>query len=199
MNLETLCLYERILGETWAALPEPIRAIHQSNTKCWSAQGVATVERGRNLLSLLAGLLFSFPEAGENVPVKVVFETTPAGEIWRRSFAGRSFRSFQWEGSDREGRLLRERFGILDFDLVLVFDGARLKLIPRRWNLLGIPLPLAFAPTGEAYEFVENGRFHFHVEIAHPLTGLIVRYRGWLALSNEQRATTSDQNMALTR
>jgi len=23
-------------------------------------------------------------------------------------------------------------------------------------------------------------RFRFHVEISHPLTGLIVRYRGWL-------------------
>lgn len=95
MSLETLCLYRRILGETWAALPEPVRAIHESKTRCWSAQGLATVERGGSLLSRLAGLLFSFPEAGENVPVKVTFEATPEGEIWRRSFAGKSFRSFQ--------------------------------------------------------------------------------------------------------
>jgi len=26
----------------------------------------------------------------------------------------------------------------------------------------------------------EDGRFNFHVEIDHPLTGMIVRYRGWL-------------------
>jgi hypothetical protein len=35
-------------------------------------------------------------------------------------------------------------------------------------------------PTSTAYEHVEDGRFAFHVEIGHPLTGLIVRYRGWL-------------------
>ncbi len=26
-----------------------------------------------------------------------------------------------------------------------------------------------------------GGRFHFHVEIRHRFTGLIVAYRGWLA------------------
>ncbi len=36
------------------------------------------------------------------------------------------------------------------------------------------------APRGDSCEFVEAGRFHFHVEIDHPFTGLIVRYRGWL-------------------
>lgn len=86
---------------------------------------------------------------------------------------------------------------MLDFELALVFDGARLRLVPRRWSLLGIPLPRAFAPAGAAYEYAENGRFHFHVEIAHRLTGLIVRYRGWLASSNEQRAMIREQQDAL--
>ncbi|WP_416361782.1 DUF4166 domain-containing protein [Mesorhizobium sp. AR02] len=35
-------------------------------------------------------------------------------------------------------------------------------------------------PRSTSFETVENGRFRFHVEISHPLTGLIVRYRGWL-------------------
>jgi hypothetical protein len=41
-------------------------------------------------------------------------------------------------------------------------------------------MPLALAPRIDAYEYVEDGRFRFHVGISHPLTGLIVRYRGWL-------------------
>jgi len=45
---------------------------------------------------------------------------------------------------------------------------------------LGLRLPRALAPTGNSYEFSEAGRFNFHVEIAHPMTGLIVRYQGWL-------------------
>jgi hypothetical protein len=47
--------------------------------------------------------------------------------------------------------------------------------------VLGIPLPLWLCPRADAYESVENGRFCFHVEIRHALTGLIVRYEGSLA------------------
>ncbi|HEX6843100.1 MAG TPA: DUF4166 domain-containing protein, partial [Stellaceae bacterium] len=41
-------------------------------------------------------------------------------------------------------------------------------------------LPAAWAPRGDAYESAQDGRFHFDVEIRHPLTGLIAAYRGWL-------------------
>ena len=39
---------------------------------------------------------------------------------------------------------------------------------------------LWLAPKGPAFEEERDGRFRFHVEIGHPLTGLIVRYQGWL-------------------
>ena len=64
--------------------------------------------------------------------------------------------------------------------LALVVEEGRLRLVVRRWSFAGLPLPAAWAPRGEAYEFAADGRFNFHVEIAHPFTGLIVRYRGWL-------------------
>ncbi len=63
----------------------------------------------------------------------------------------------------------------------------RLQLVLRRWSFLGLPLPLRLGPVGDAYEFAADGRFHFHVELGHPLTGLIVRYRGWLAPLAEPR------------
>jgi len=65
--------------------------------------------------------------------------------------------------------------------MALVWDGERLSLILRRWSFLGIPLPMWLCPKSVAHELVESGRFAFHVEIGHPLVGLIVRYRGWLA------------------
>jgi len=65
--------------------------------------------------------------------------------------------------------------------MALVLDGARLRLKVRGWSVLGIPMPLALAPVADAYEWVDDkGRFRFHVEIALPLIGMIVRYRGWL-------------------
>jgi len=61
-----------------------------------------------------------------------------------------------------------------------VLDDGRMRLIVRRWSAFGTPMPLALAPTGNSYECVEDGRFRFHVEIGHPITGLIVAYRGSL-------------------
>jgi hypothetical protein len=80
--------------------------------------------------------------------------------------------------------LLHENFGPIGAGIALVVDGERLRWITRRWNFFGIPLPLALAPHGDSYEFEENGRFNFHVEIRQPLIGLIVRYRGWLVPEN---------------
>jgi hypothetical protein len=184
---EPLPLYQRILGDDWHALPEPIRRMHRPHGNCWEAEGIATVERGSGLLSRLVGALIGFPGAGRDVPVNVAFALKPSGERWRRTFAGRSFESFQWAGAGRD-TLLMERFGVLTFGLALVFDGRKLHLVVRSWTLLGIPLPLALAPGGQTYEFVEHGRFCFHVEIRHPLTGLIVRYAGWLELCNPASA-----------
>ncbi len=64
--------------------------------------------------------------------------------------------------------------------MALVLEDGRMKLVVRRWSFLGIPMPLFLAPRGNSYEFAQDGRFHFHVEIGHPFTGLIVAYRGWL-------------------
>jgi len=71
----------------------------------------------------------------------------------------------------------------MNFTMALVVDGERLRLLLRRWSILGVPMPLALGPRIDAFEFVDNGRFCFHIEIRHPLAGLIVRYRGWLAPS----------------
>ena len=46
-----------------------------------------------------------------------------------------------------------------------------------------MPLPMWLGPRALAHETAEAGRFHFHVEISHPLTGLIIRYRGGLVRS----------------
>jgi len=64
--------------------------------------------------------------------------------------------------------------------MALVCESERMRLVVRRWSVCGFPMPRALAPRGNSYEFAEAGLFHFHVEIAHPFTGLILRYRGWL-------------------
>ena len=172
-------LYRRILGDAWTQLPEPVRAMH-SLTGRMTATGMATVERGTGLLAHLVARMFGFPPPGADIPVSVTFEARDGAEVWHRDFAGTSFASVQNQGSGRSAWLVDERFGPFTFGLALVLDEGRLRLVVRRWRILGLPLPLRMAPSGNSYEAAEDGRFRFHVEIAHPLTGLIVRYHGWL-------------------
>ena len=161
-------LFARLLGEAWGALPQPIRALHESGR----AQGTASITRGAGLLARLAGGLVGFPPAGET-PLR--FTVTP-GQSWVRQFGRHRFTSHL---SARHG-LLRERFGPLALEMALLPQGGALHWQPRRFSLLGLPLPLALGPRVRAVESVRDGRYHFDVELGHALTGLVIRYRGWL-------------------
>jgi hypothetical protein len=86
----------------------------------------------------------------------------------------------QSAGTGRNDSLLAEDFGPFRVLIALVPDHGRLRLVIRGWRFLGLPLPLFLAPGGETFETEQDGVFRFHVEITSPLTGLIVRYTGWL-------------------
>ena len=176
-------LHRRILGKAWDELPSEIRDMH-AGEGISRARGRAQVERGRGALARLVASAIGFPETAEDVDVSVTFEAENGRESWKRIFGEKSFWSEQFAGRNRSARLLCERFGPLNFAMALVVDEGRLRLVLRRWSAFGIPLPLWLCPRASAHESVENGRFHFHVEIGHPLTGLIVRYRGWLVPSS---------------
>ncbi|MEW6631756.1 MAG: DUF4166 domain-containing protein [Pseudomonadota bacterium] len=176
-------LYPALLGDAWESLPAEIRDMHEGAP---TAEGRASVERGTGVLSRLAAWLVGFPAAATDIAVKVRFDSEGQGETWTRSFGMRSFSSRQFAGRGRSDRLLCERFGPLDFAMALVVRDGRLSLELRRWSLLGLPLPMWLCPRSTSYESVEDGRFRFHVDISHPLTGLIVRYRGWLVPASRQ-------------
>jgi hypothetical protein len=187
-------LYRRILGEAWDLLPPQLQVMHAVNGVL-IADGTAVVERGTGLMARLVARLMGFPQAGRDVPVTVTFRVEKGREHWRRTFGDSSsaslhfssihfssihFSSIQEQGRGRFDRLLCESFGPFRFGLAMIVEDDRLRLVLRRWSFAGLPLPAAWAPRSQAYEFAENGRFHFHVEIAHPLMGLIVRYKGGL-------------------
>jgi hypothetical protein len=172
-------LFQRLLGDAWTAVPAPVRALHDTAPELRTA-GLATVTRGRGWLARLVATLVGFPKAGTDIPVEVSLRRDPGGETWLRRFAGKSFSSRLDLGRGRSAGLLRECFGPARFHLALVPDGDRLRFVVRGWDVLGIPLPRALAPTGESYETARDGRFVFHVEIAHPWLGPIVAYEGWL-------------------
>jgi hypothetical protein len=172
-------LYRRLLGEAYDGMPDPLRAMHDLRDRM-TVEGRASVTRGKGLLARIAAALVGFPQADDDVPVRVDFTVENGVERWTRTFAGRSFHSTQEQGQGRSEWLMCERFGPLCAGMALVLEDGKLRLVVRRWSLFGIPLPLWLAPHGDSYEYEEDGRFHFHVEIRQRFTGLIVGYQGWL-------------------
>jgi hypothetical protein len=172
-------LYARILGTAWETLPAAIRQMHNgSGTR--TVRGRASVERGVSVLAQLAAAIIGFPKATADTSVSVQFTAAGGEETWARTFGEESFSSIQYAGRGRSQGLLCERFGPLAFAMALVAKHGRLSLVLRRWSAFGIPLPMWLCPRSNSWEKTEAGRFRFHVEIGHPLTGLIVRYKGWL-------------------
>ncbi|MDV3458467.1 DUF4166 domain-containing protein [Sphingomonas sp. HF-S4] len=172
-------LYPAILGPAFAMLPPRVRELHDSATaRRWS--GRAEVRRGSGIMARLLAGLIGFPEPAPEVPVTVDFAPEGDAERWTRDFGGRRFASVQAPGIGRNAHLLMERFGIASFALALVVDGDRLLLVPRRWSLLGVPMPRFLLPRGISFETEQDGVFRFDVEISAPLVGLIVAYKGAL-------------------
>jgi hypothetical protein len=169
-------LYQRVMGDDFARLPAPVRAIH-AVLRDGGASGRATVERGSHPIARLVGAMMGFPRAGAH-DLHVAFREQDGVERWTRCFSGKSFHSHL---SEEDGRIV-ERFGPLRFQFDLPADAQGLTMVMRRWSVLRIPLPLALAPRTVAREWAEDGRFHFDVPIALPLIGPVIHYRGWLMM-----------------
>ncbi|WP_142778928.1 SDR family oxidoreductase [Agrobacterium sp. T29] len=172
-------LFRQLLGPAFDDLPPRLRELHDSkDVRQWS--GVAEIRRGQGMLARMISALVGFPQAGKQVPVSVTFTPEKGKERWTRNFGGRRFSSTQSAGMGKDRYLLAERFGIVTVALALVLDGGQLALIPRRWHVLGIPLPGFLLPKGESFESEKNGRFCFDVEISLPFVDLVVAYKGAL-------------------
>lgn len=171
--------YERVLGDAYARLAQPIQALHRFEGAATYA-GRARVTGADNGFGRLVARIVGFPQPSEDCLVDVKLERRDGLETWRRTFDGKSFLSTQEEGQGRWQHLIIERFGPLAFGLAIVVDGGRLRLVPRRWSAFGVPMPQRLAPKIAAYEHDAGERFNFSVDIGLPGVGRIVKYEGWL-------------------
>lgn len=191
-------LYRSLLGESWQQLPQPIQQLH-SVIAVSTFAGRCSVQRGRSPLAWAIAQSIGFPPAGEDLPITVRLAAKAGAERWSRSVAGRTFSSVQSAGRGRAEGLVRERFGAVAVDMALVVEPAGLRYVVRRWSLFGLPMPLWLGPRSIAVESVHEHKFCFHVEIAHPLTGLIVRYRGWLVSASPSCDAPTEEVVACQR
>ena len=172
-------LYPSVLGSAFCDLPSKVRQLHNSGESSrWS--GIATVKRGKSPFAHIIAAIMGFPKAAENTPVVVDFKCDEKGELWTRKFGDQSFSSFQKRGTARATHLITERFGLASVDLAAVIEDDRLLLIPRRFSVLGIPMPGFLLPKGTSYETEKDGKFVFNVEVSLPIIGPVVTYQGQL-------------------
>jgi hypothetical protein len=175
-------LFARLLGDAWQKLPAAVLQMHTVSSERLT-EGRCTVERGSRITSSWVASMFGFPKAADDLPVSVRFKCENGRERWTRKFGEEILSTTLRAGRGTSERLLCERVGLFDFTQALVVEGDRLRLVLRRWSIFGIPLPSWLAPRSNSYETEHDGRFRFDVEIRHPWTGLIVRYRGWLVVT----------------
>lgn len=172
-------VFRTILGDQFGTLPPKLQALHGDPETIWT--GKAKVQGASNPLAKLIAAIVGMNIKTGQTPLTVKFTADKTGEHWIRDFGGQVFRSHFSLGKGRNTHLAVERFGIVKVGLALVKNGERLRFIPRRCTVLGIPLPKFLMPQEESYEYEKDGKFHFNVAVRLPFIGLIAAYQGWLA------------------
>ena len=180
-------LYRRVMGEAFAQLPRQVRRMHELNGDAGAA-GEATVVSGKHVLARLACRIMRFPPRGD-YPVHVHFTERGGAETWTRDFGRHRFRSVL----SQKGPWLSERFGPISFLFDLPSDERGLKMRLRGWRFFGVPLPLGVAPSIEAKETEEAGRFRFDVRASLPFIGHVIHYSGWLERTDEREQDEADE------
>lgn len=170
-------LYRRVMADGFDRLPEVTRRLHRGRPAV-IAIGEADVTSAANPLGRLVARAFGLPTAAGKQPIRVVIESRDGQEHWTRVFRDRPVRSTMRHAP---GNLIEERFGPFSVRMRLVLKSGGLDMERVSGRLWGIPLPPFLLPRVTATERVDEYRRHaFDVEIAAPLLGRLVHYKGWL-------------------
>lgn len=169
-------VFQQVLRAPFFKLPESVRRLHSVRGRDEFA-GRVDIERGGGLLARLCGWIARLPPAMRQAPLRIGLTAGPGAETWQRQFGGHRMVT---RLRCRKG-LLVERLGAVQFRFALhVADGVVY------WNVAGarllglLPLPARLFAGTRCREWEQDGRYHFHVEIALVLLGPLVRYQGWL-------------------
>jgi hypothetical protein len=180
-------LFRSLMAADFDHLPAPIRELHDRRGDC-RATGRCQVERGDTRLARLLATLMLLPPAGGDVALTVSFGVGDGIETWHRNFAGAVMTSRLQRGAGALAGLVIERRFPLTAAIRLVADAAGVTYRPVGCWLFGLRLPSWLRPSVTARESVQDGCFHFDVEIGAPLAGRIIRYRGWLRPASPEKA-----------
>jgi hypothetical protein len=174
----TAPLYMRILGDSWARLGAPVRALHATSS-ILRARGRLRIEHGHYLARFVAWLL-RLPPPAAAAETRLTVTARGDGEQWQRTFAGRRLDTRQYASSECE---LAERFGMLEFRFRLDVSDGRLVYVQREAAFLfgraRLRIPAAWAPRVEAREEPAGAaRVNVEVHVSLPGVGRLIAYDG---------------------
>lgn len=175
-------LFAAAIGADFAKLPAVTQKLHKPAPVLHLA-GVADVDGAETLLGRLLARLFRFPASGKSVPLRVTIACDSNGtEHWSRIYPARTMRSVMSAPSAADTSV-EERFGPLRFRMQLHAHKHGIDFIMKSGQVFGLPMPRWLLPRIAATERADNDRHLFDVSLAAPLLGRLVRYRGWLKVT----------------
>ena len=174
----TAPLYMRILGDSWAQLGAPVRALHATSSTL-RARGRLRIEHGNAVARFVARIL-RLPPPAAAAETRLTVTARGDGERWQRTFAGRCLDTRQYALGRCE---LAERFGVLEFRFRLDVSDGRLVYVQREAAFLCGParlrIPAAWAPRVEAREDPAGPtRVNVEVHVSLPGVGPLIAYDG---------------------
>jgi hypothetical protein len=172
-------IFAQALAADFQHLPETTRTLHTPAAGAvW--RGTADVTGGDNLISTVIARLMRFPTEGKAQPLRVVIDPSANGdETWHRIYQQRTMTSIMTR-PDSANATLEEKFGFLAVRLKITATTTGLNLSPVSWRFGPVPLPRFLIPKITAIETAQGDSHHFHVDVALPLIGRLVCYRGQL-------------------
>ena len=171
-------LLRGLMGRSFDRLGGAVRDLHGTEQiGYW--RGLAQVKRGNTLLSRLVGWWFHFPPAGFYPRMSVTVLRDRLGEVWMRGFDAHDIKT-RLLPTAPGARIVRENFGLVEFDLKTGVEDGALTLEVVGMRTLGIPTPRFLWPHLKAEEAQEDGWFRFDIKIDLPWRAPLIHYLGWL-------------------
>lgn len=171
--------FEQLLGDDFVQLPSAVRRVHSLRAPLTTV-GRSDITAAQGFLAGLFLLGAGLPKAGGNVETSVRFIPHAQGERWERRFGDRRYKSSLSAGVGRDAGFLIERFGPFGLKFRLTPKDEGLNWSLGGWRFLGIPLPRWTVPRIDCRESGEGQRFLFDIDVAFPVIGWLLHYKGVL-------------------
>jgi len=177
-------LFERVLGEGFAALPPALQRFHRLHGR-HELHGLVETDAPASFGARLLARCLGTPTRATHGRIRFVLEAAPDLETWTRHFPGRTMRSRMRFGA---GHVV-EQMGLARLAFALEASGGRLRMRLTGMRFLGIPCPAWLRPQLVAEEAADRSagrdRLHFRIEARVPGAGQVVGYRGHLWLPDD--------------